>query len=135
MRRRRFVLAGIVLAGLLLDSAVRADSSFPNSVPGTLRSGVGGTTPLALGTATTVNAIAAPATGRHSLFIYNQSATASVTFCTAASGITPAANVAGCYTLLPNGGNLSYPASGYVPQDAYNASASAANTPVTVEQH
>ena len=102
-----------------------------------LASGTGGTSPLTLGTTPTSNAVSAPATGttRRSLFIQNQSTTASVTFCFASSNITPANNVAGCYTLNPNGGFLAYPASGYVPQDAFNAVASAPGTPVTVEVH
>ena len=105
-----------------------------NPVP--LATGTGGVTALTLGTTPTTNAIPANA-ARKSLLIYNQSpgTTASVTFCTVASGITPTPNVAGCFTLNPSGGQLSYPPSGYVPQDAYNAVASAPNTPVTIEQH
>lgn len=106
-------------------------STFTQTVPPA--SGTGGTSALTLQTSPTTNAI--PAASRKSLLITNQSATASATFCFAGSNITPAANAAGCYTLLPNGGFLSYPASGYVPQDAFNAVASAANTPVTVEAH
>ena len=105
--------------------------TFTSSAP--LANGNGGITGATLNTAP-VGIVAAATTTRKALVISNQSNQGSVVTVCPANGPTPTLYAAGCYTFGP-GGSYASPASGYVAQDAFNAVASAANTPITIEVH
>ena len=150
--RLAFALATLLLgltAVWASDRIYSGSDSFPDAVlidPATglpysaapvapLASGTGGISGVTLGTTATQVLPVAGTPPRRALFFYNENPPGGPTVSVCPGGVTPASYAPGCFTLQPGGGHVAYPANGYVPQDAWFAIASAANTMLTIEAH